>query len=83
MTEEQFRKRSFRYNMEYDFVDKRNGGTRISCLLVAVNFDKECLCLWPLPENEYVYGDDEREFWVNYELCELPLPKLKVVDKPI
>lgn len=77
MTEEQFRKRSFRFNMPYDYVDKRTG-VRINCLLVAVNFDKEVLCLWPIPANTHIYRDSEEEFWVNYELCELPLPELKL-----
>lgn len=77
MTEDQFRKRSFRFNMPYDYVDSRNG-LRVNCLLVAVNFDKEVLCLWPIPENENQVYDDDRIFWCNYTLCELPLPALKI-----
>lgn len=39
MTEDQFRKRSFRHSMVYDYVEKRTG-IRRPCLLTAVDFDK-------------------------------------------
>lgn len=77
MTQEQFHKRSFKFNMAYDFVDGRNG-IRVNCLLVAVNFDREVLCLWPIPSNTHIYDDNDTEFWVNYQLCELHLPQLKL-----
>ncbi len=77
MTEDQFKKRSFKSNMLYDYVEKRTG-IRRTCLLLAVDFDKEVLCLWPIPGDKWEYND-KAEFWVSYELCELPLPKLKAV----
>jgi hypothetical protein len=77
MTEEQFRKRSFKHSMLYDYVEKRTG-VRRECLLVAVDFDKEVICLWPIPNEGYEINNTE--FWVTYELCELPLNKLKAVQ---
>lgn len=77
MTEEEFKRRSFKHSMPYDIVNKRTG-ERTECLITAVDFDNGTIRMWPIPKDEtmYVYN----EVWVSYEFCYPPLNKLKKID---
>lgn len=70
MTEEQFRSRAFKHSMLLRYHNKRDG-EHWDCLLIAVDFDKEVICLWPLPDAEFEFNVG-KEFWVSYELVEFP-----------
>lgn len=74
MTDEEFRKRSFKHSMPYDIVNKRTG-ERVECLITAVDFDNGTIRMWPIPFEEGSY--DTVEVWVSYEYCFPPLNKLK------
>jgi hypothetical protein len=77
MTKDQFKSRAFKHSMLYDYVCPRTG-ERVSCSLIAVNFDGGTMKLWQLPQNENQV-DNAEEFWCSYEYLELPLVRLKSV----
>lgn len=76
MTEQEFKKRTFRHSQPYDIVNKRTG-KRIECLITAVDFDNGTLRMWPIPFDEENY--DYKETWVSYEYCFPPLQKRKAI----
>lgn len=78
MTDQEFRIRSFKNNMRYDFKDPKNG-LMVECLVIGINFDGGTLHLWPLPTNINRYGSDDTAFWVSYEFAHLPKPTFKKI----
>ena len=79
MTETEFKNRSFKFNMRYDYKSPRTGAL-FECLLMAVDFEKGVIQLWPIPlpeDSDFFYSKEE--FWVTYEYCHLPKQKLKTV----
>jgi hypothetical protein len=76
MTEEEFKRRSFKHSQPLDYVNPRTND-RLECLLTAVNFDHGTFCLWVIPfDNETAYCEGY-DFWVSYEHVFPPKHKLK------
>lgn len=47
----------------------------VECILLAVNFDNECVKLIPTDLIEY----EEDEFWTSIDFIELPKRKIKLI----
>jgi hypothetical protein len=79
MTEQEFKKRSFRHSQPLDYINPRTKD-RIECLLMAVNFDGGTFQLWPIPFAEHDdYEWSKKEIWVSYEYVFPPKVKLKAI----
>lgn len=63
--------------MLLDYVCPRTGN-RVSCSVIAVNFDGGTIKLWQIPSNYFEVNNSE-DFWVSYEYLELPLKTLQIV----
>ena len=78
MTEQEFKKRSFRHSQEYDYVNPRTKA-RMSAMITAINFDEGTIRLWIIPYETESVIIKEQEIWVSYEYCFPPLNKLKAI----
>jgi len=77
MTEERFRKLSFRWNMELEYREQRKDTDYlIPCLLISVDFDQGILKVWVIPTD--IHEGNEPQF-VHYDHVDLPTKKLKVI----
>lgn len=76
MTDQEFKKRSFRHSQPYDIINKRTG-KRIECLITAVDFDNGTLRMSPIEFDKVNY--DYNDVWVSYEYCFPPVNKLKAI----
>lgn len=74
MTEDQFRKRSFRAFQEILYKNDRIPEP-ISCILLAVDFDNLTMHLEILPNDHF----EEKAFWVACDWCHIPPKGLKIV----
>lgn len=65
---------SFRAYMEIEYIEKRLD-SRVSCMLLAVDFDNKTVHLSPLDKEIY----EDRTFWTAIRNIELPRRKLKIL----
>lgn len=78
MTEQEFKKRSFKHSQPYDYVNPRTN-VRYEGMITAVNFDEGTLRLWIIPFETEDIIIKEQEMWVSYEYCFPPTAKLKAI----
>lgn len=78
MTDQEFKKRSFRHSQPYDYINPRTK-ERIEGLITAVNFDEGTIRIWVIPFETDDVIIKEQEIWVSYEYCFPPLNKLKAI----
>lgn len=75
MTKERFSLLRFRSHMEVDYVHKKLINGRLSCMLLAIDFDNDTVKLKPFLSEEY----EDNEFWCSIDYFDLPKKKMKVV----
>jgi hypothetical protein len=66
MTEQEFRSRSYKYMQVIDYVHPRTKN-RVTCSLLAVNFDHGTFWLSSIPYETETHFIDQEEFWCSYE----------------